>query len=108
MGPGTWGADDRRSATTGAGTSRPMAHAATPKALETLKRPNKGSATGWLWPADTSVKRAPFALTLMARAVTSAAVDSGWSENVIRRGGLGNRAHAASSALMTATPVSDR
>src|ERR1041384_1991142 len=82
--PGTCGACDSRSATVRAGTSRPAAHAATPSAFATLKRPSSGSATSWLPAVVTSVKRAPFASTRTLRAVTSAGAPS--AENERRRG----------------------
>src|ERR1051326_7881938 len=85
--PGTCGACDSRSATVRAGTSRPAAHAATPSAFATLKRPSSGSATSWLPAVVTSVKRAPFASTRTLRAVTSAGAPS--AENEMRRGVVG-------------------
>src|SRR6266536_3572707 len=44
--PGTCGASVSRSATVSTGTPIPQAHAATPSAFATLKRPSSGSFTG--------------------------------------------------------------
>ena len=106
MRPGTCGDVESRSATTFGGTSNPTAQAATPSAFATLNRPSSGRVTGWLPFVVTSVKRAPFASTRTSRAVTSAFGPV--AEKVIRRGERGSRAHAASSALMTARPASAR